>query len=75
MHDRHKLRLERFCSTSTPKSLEYCSLVEKSFSDKAISQASNLLLGDIKFQSIKKQFAQHPFPQLKKPELYDKTCG
>ena len=59
----------------TPKSLEYCSLVEKSLSDKAISPASNLLIGDIESQSIIKKFAQHPLPQLKKPELYDKTCG
>ena len=74
MDDRYKLWLERFHSTSTPKSLEYCSLVDKSFSDKVISPPSNLL-GDIESQSNIKKFAQRPLPQLKKPELYDKTCG
>ena len=75
MDDRYKLWLERFHSTLTPKSLEYCFLVDKSFSDKVISPPSNLLLGDIESQSIIKKFAQRPLPQLTKRELYDKTCG
>lgn len=75
MDDRYKLCLERFYSTSTPKLLEDCSLVHKSFSDKAISPPSNLLFGDIESQSIIKKICRHPLPQLKKPELYDKTCG